>query len=133
MRYSAIRKLDWQRKANTRPSELASSQRNLTISLVNLLNNANKDGLVNNTVLIRGILGNMGKGGDNGQRIRDEILQILHRGNIRHRLKEPDAKGSTENYYEQWHQKLHNNTTPDDIGICEAVIAFNETNNMAKY
>ena len=25
---------------------------------------------------------------------------------------------------EEWHQKLHNNTTPDDIVICEAYLAF---------
>ena len=25
---------------------------------------------------------------------------------------------------EEWHQKLHNNTTPDDVPICEAYLAF---------
>jgi hypothetical protein len=25
---------------------------------------------------------------------------------------------------EEWHQKLHNNTTPDDVPICEAYVAF---------
>ena len=25
---------------------------------------------------------------------------------------------------EEWHQKLHNNTSPDDIPICEALIAY---------
>lgn len=41
-------------------------------------------------------------------------------------------RGDTH-FYEQWHQKLHNNTTPDDIGICEAVIAYLESNDMWKY
>ena len=27
---------------------------------------------------------------------------------------------------QDWHQKLHNNTTPDDVAICEAYIAFLE-------
>ena len=27
-------------------------------------------------------------------------------------------------FLEEWHQKLHNNTTPDDIVICEAYLAF---------
>jgi hypothetical protein len=27
---------------------------------------------------------------------------------------------------EEWHQKLHNNTTPDDVPICSAYIAFLE-------
>ena len=26
--------------------------------------------------------------------------------------------------WQDWHQKLHNNTTPDDVAICEAFIAF---------
>jgi len=25
---------------------------------------------------------------------------------------------------EEWHQKLHNNTTPDDVPICQAYLAF---------
>lgn len=29
---------------------------------------------------------------------------------------------------QDWHQKLHNNTTPDDVSICEAYIAFLEGN-----
>ena len=27
-------------------------------------------------------------------------------------------------FIEEWHQKLHNNTTPDDVVICEAYLAF---------
>ena len=49
--------------------------------------------------------------------VRDEILNIMHRNNI---------KEQNGTWMEQWHQKLHNNTTPDDIGICEAYIAFLE-------
>lgn len=37
-------------------------------------------------------------------------------------------------FYEQWHQKLHNNTTPDDIPICEALLAYLKNGgDMAKY
>jgi len=25
---------------------------------------------------------------------------------------------------EEWHQKLHNNTSPDDVIICQALIAY---------
>jgi hypothetical protein len=25
---------------------------------------------------------------------------------------------------QEWHQKLHNNTTPDDVPICEAYLAY---------
>lgn len=35
---------------------------------------------------------------------------------------------------EEWHQKLHNNTTPDDIPICEAYLAFLESSgNVGAY
>lgn len=27
---------------------------------------------------------------------------------------------------QDWHQKLHNNTTPDDVAICDAFIRFLE-------
>lgn len=50
--------------------------------------------------------------GDAGQRIRDEILHIQSKNN---------AKGGM---MEQWHQKLHNNTSPDDVVICEALLAY---------
>lgn len=66
----------------------------------------------------------IGKGAGNGQRVRDEILNIMHR----HKISE-----SAGHFYEQWHQKLHNNTTPDDIYICEALLAFLQSNNLNDY
>jgi len=50
----------------------------------------------------------VGRGGqgDVGQRIRDEIL-VIQRNN--------DCSGGM---MEEWHQKLHNNTSPDDVVIC---------------
>lgn len=59
----------------------------------------------------------VGRGGD-GQKVRDEILNIMHRNHIK------ELKGT---WMEEWHQKLHNNTTPDDVGICAAYIAFLES------
>ena len=109
LRYSATRQLDWQRNYNTKPKELAHSQDRLTARLATafIQQPANRD-------LVRQMLAGLGRGGD-GQRIRDEILQIMHR----HHIKEV---GGT--WMEQWHQKLHNNTTPDDVVICEAYLAF---------
>jgi alpha-glucan,water dikinase len=109
LRYSAIRQLDWQRNYNTKPRELAHAQERLTQRLAQafIRHPAQRD-------LIRWMLGSMGRGGE-GQRIRDDILHIMHR----HHIKEV---GGT--WMEQWHQKLHNNTTPDDIVICEAYLAF---------
>jgi alpha-glucan,water dikinase len=33
-------------------------------------------------------------------------------------------QGIEDKFLEQWHQKLHTNTTPADITICEAYIDF---------
>ena len=52
------------------------------------------------------------------QAVRDEILNIMHRNNI------GEKRGT---WMEDWHQKLHNNTTPDDVAICEAFIKFLES------
>src|SRR5258708_37839077 len=37
----------------------------------------------------------------------------------RHHVKEVAG-----HFLEEWHQKLHNNTTPDDIAICDAYLEF---------
>ena len=35
---------------------------------------------------------------------------------------------------EEWHQKLHNNTSPDDVVICEALLAYLESDlDVGKY
>jgi len=34
------------------------------------------------------------------------------------------AQGIEDHFLEQWHQKLHTNTTPADITICESYIDF---------
>ncbi len=116
LRYSAIRQLDWQRHYNTKPRDLAGAQRRLTDTLARLYieNPANRQWLR----LIMQTVGRGGEGGQ-GQQIRDEILNIMHR----HHIKE--VKGI---FMEEWHQKLHNNTTPDDISICLAYIAYLESN-----
>lgn len=116
LRFSAMRQLDWQRNYNTKPRELSHAQDRLTLKLAEawIAEQPHRD-------LIRLMLAGLGRGGD-GQRIRDEILQIMHR----HHIKEV---GGT--WMEQWHQKLHNNTTPDDIVICEAYLAFLHSNGDA--
>ena len=109
IRYSALRQLDWQRNYNTQPRELSHAEDRLTRLLARryATDEASRRA-------IRWILPTLGRGGD-GQKVRDEILQIMHR----HRVKEV-----TGHFLEEWHQKLHNNTTPDDVVICEAYLAF---------
>ncbi|KAL8426398.1 hypothetical protein Efla_006230 [Eimeria flavescens] len=111
-RFAFLGLLDWQRNYNTKPSELAHACESLTFLTVKLWMHH-----PSHRPLIRCCLSTMGRGGSQGQAIRDRILEIMHKHHI-------PEHGS---FYEQWHQKLHNNTTPDDIGICRAVIAFLES------
>lgn len=109
LRYSALRQLDWQRNYNTKPRELSHAQDRLTLQLAGLYRNRS-----DNRDIIRLLFSTLGRGGE-GQKIRDEILNIMHR----HHIKEV-----SNHFMEEWHQKLHNNTTPDDVAICEAYLAF---------
>jgi alpha-glucan, water dikinase len=70
------------------------------------------------------MLSMIGKGSGNGQRVRDDILNIMHKHHI------PESSG---HFYEQWHQKLHNNTTPDDIYICEGLLAYLKSGDLGQY
>lgn len=109
LRFSALRQLDWQRRYNTKPRELAHAQQRLGERLAELYAVAPPA-----RPLLRLLLSTVGAAGE-GQRIRDEILEIMHR----HRIKEVAG-----HFLEEWHQKLHNNTTPDDVVIAEAYLAF---------
>ncbi len=110
LRFSAIRQLDWQRHYNTKPRELAHAQSRLTERLAEIYANHPSSRL-----WVRLMLSTVGQGGNRGQQVRDEILDIMHR----HHIKEVGG-----HFMEEWHQKLHNNTTPDDVAICEAYLAF---------
>ena len=114
LRYSATRQLTWQRNYNTKPRELSHAQQRLTLRLAELYPATTKPAA---RELLRLILSTVGRGGEGGkgQQVRDVILQIMHR----HRIKEVSG-----HFMEEWHQKLHNNATPDDIVICEAYLAF---------
>ena len=109
LRFSAIRQLTWQRNFNTKPRELAHAQDRLTNKLAEVYRQE-----PSTRTLARLTLATVGRGGE-GQRIRDEILVIMHR----HHVKEVSG-----HFLEEWHQKLHNNTTPDDVVICEAYLEF---------
>ena len=130
LRYSYQRQLDWQRNYNTRPRELSNSMDRLSMLVTNKYANSisrekqYKNLFHSQSSLIKYTLSLLGKGTGNGQAIRDEILVIMHK----HHIPENNA-----HFYEQWHQKLHNNTTPDDIVICEALLAFLYSGNIEDY
>jgi len=117
LRFSAIRQLDWQRNYNTQPRELSHAQKRLTVKLAGLYRDSGPEA----REVIRLLLTTVGRGGEGGrgQRIRDEILEIMHR----HKIKEVSG-----HFMEEWHQKIHNNATADDIVICEAYLGFLRSN-----
>jgi len=110
LRFSAVRQLVWQKNYNTQPRELSYAMDRLTLKLADIY--LRSDSSIRE--IIRLIFTTLGRGGE-GQRIRDEFLNIMHR----HKIKE--LAGT---FMEEWHQKIHNNATPDDIVICEAYLQF---------
>ena len=114
LRFSALRQLDWQRNYNTKPRELGHAMDRLTLKLAARYIESATEG----REIIRLILTTLGRG-SNAQRVRDEVLNIMHR----HHIKEVSG-----HFTEEWHQKLHNNTTPDDVIICEAYLEFLRSN-----
>lgn len=109
MRFMATRQLTWNRNYNVKPREISAAQDRLTDLLQGMFKDQPAD-----REIIRLIMSTVGRGGqgDVGQRIRDEIL-VIQRKN--------DCKGAM---MEEWHQKLHNNTSPDDVVICQALLDY---------
>lgn len=109
MRFMATRQLIWNKNYNVKPREISKAQDRLTDMLQNLYSTCPQ-----HREILRMIMSTVGRGGegDVGQRIRDEIL-VIQRNN--------DCKGGM---MEEWHQKLHNNTSPDDVVICQALIDY---------
>ncbi|XP_058221944.1 alpha-glucan water dikinase 2 isoform X3 [Rhododendron vialii] len=109
LRLMACRQLTWNKNYNVKPREISEAQERFT----NLLQRIYLD-QPNVREILRLIMLCIGRGGqgDVGQRIRDEIL-VLQRNN--------DCKGGM---MEEWHQKLHNNSSPDDVIICEALLNY---------
>ena len=48
-------------------------------------------------------------------------------------IREGHRPGIECHFLESWHQKLHTNTTPEDITICEAYLAFLASNDMGEF
>ncbi|HYA26809.1 MAG TPA: hypothetical protein VEE82_02300, partial [Thermodesulfovibrionales bacterium] len=97
LRFSYMRQLDWQRNYNTKPRELGHALDRLTLKLADRYIHEPGD-----RPTIRLIITTLGRGTD-AQRVRDEVLNIMHR----HHIKEVSG-----HFMEEWHQKLHNNATP---------------------
>ncbi|XP_040380962.1 alpha-glucan water dikinase, chloroplastic [Oryza brachyantha] len=109
VRFMATRQLIWNKNYNVKPREISKAQDRFTDDLENMYRTYPQY-----REILRMIMAAVGRGGegDVGQRIRDEIL-VIQRNN--------DCKGGM---MEEWHQKLHNNTSPDDVVICQALLDY---------
>ncbi|CAN6584231.1 unnamed protein product [Malus baccata var. baccata] len=109
LRFMSCRHLTWNKNYNVKPREISEAQDRFTNLLQRIYLNQPND-----WEIVRLLMTHVGRGGqgDVGQRIRDEIL-VIQRNN--------DCKGGM---MEEWHQKLHNNSSPDDVIICEALLNF---------
>ncbi|EAK88766.1 R1 like alpha-glucan water dikinase [Cryptosporidium parvum Iowa II] len=114
MRFNSLGVLDWQRNYNTAPRLLAQSAETASLTLISKWLE-----MPQYRYQIRLIAQSIIRGGSRGQEVRDRILHIMHKNRI------PEDHGT---FYEQWHQKLHNNTTPDDVGICRSIIGYLRNN-----
>eukprot|EP00930_Biecheleria_cincta_P034548 TRINITY_DN23868_c0_g1_i1.p1 TRINITY_DN23868_c0_g1~~TRINITY_DN23868_c0_g1_i1.p1 ORF type:complete len:1400 (+),score=215.37 TRINITY_DN23868_c0_g1_i1:240-4439(+) len=110
-RYMSMRQLVINRNYNVKPREISAAQEKVTIQLAEIYRSRPESREITRMTMMT-----IGRGGagDIGQRIRDEILEVQKRN---------DCKGGM---MEEWHQKLHNNTCPDDVVICEALIEYIE-------
>jgi len=65
----------------------------------------------------------LSRGGGMSEQIRLQILDMMRR----HGIKEGHRPGIEDRFLEQWHQKLHQSSTPEDVAICEAYLHFLHT------
>ena len=114
LRLSALRLLRWNVNYNVKPREISAASDALGGALAAILSAAAQPPppSARGAALLALVAAGRGGEGGAGQRVRDEILAIQHRTGL---------KGGM---VEQWHQKLHNNSSPDDVVICRALLAY---------
>ncbi|EFJ04729.1 hypothetical protein SELMODRAFT_432145 [Selaginella moellendorffii] len=112
LRFSALKQLTWYRKCNYQSKDIAYVQERLA-SLMAEKAARGKDLTIKK--FARLILSTLPRGGGDADQIRMGILNIMRENGIR----EGHRPGIEDHFLEQWHQKLHTNTSSEDIHICE--------------
>ncbi|MEW6379619.1 MAG: PEP/pyruvate-binding domain-containing protein [bacterium] len=128
VRLFALKEIRQDMRHNYQTKDISHLQNELSMSLARayagtLSSPPEKDRALDR-VFIRNIINFIPRGGGNGDELRLFILDIMRR----HGIREGHRPGIDDPFLEQWHQKLHSNCTSEDITICEAYIAFQETN-----
>jgi alpha-glucan,water dikinase len=129
MRLFTIKDMKLGMRHNYQVKDISHIQSELSMALtkvyINSFLNNDKDKSLDR-VFIRNIMNFIPRGGGNGDELRLFILDVMRRHNIR----EGHRPGIDDPFIEEWHQKLHSCSTTEDITICEAYIAFQETNSL---
>mmetsp|Transcript_45605 Transcript_45605/g.105831 ORF Transcript_45605/g.105831 Transcript_45605/m.105831 type:complete len:1246 (-) Transcript_45605:265-4002(-) len=115
--------LEWYRRSGYQPKDMAHAQERIGGAMAGAHSKATDPTV--RTLLrlcVRAVpRGNSG-GGD---AIRHGILNIMRN----HGIREGHRPGIECKFIEQWHQKLHTNSAPDDIAICCGYLAFLRSGN----
>ena len=122
LRLSSLKQLHWYAGNNYQGKDMASMQERLAGRIAHKATTAEDP---TTRGLMRASLAFLPRGGGNGDDIRMGILNIMRQ----HGIKEGHRPGIDDRFIAQWHQKLHSNTTPDDVKICEAYLHFLHTGN----
>ena len=126
LRLSSLRLLPWYKGSNYQSKDAAHAQKVLAQKMADLTCSAKDPSC---RLFSRISLSTLPRGGGNGDDIRMGILHIMRENGIR----EGHRPGIECQFLESWHQKLHTNTTPEDITICEAYLAFLNTGDMGEF
>ncbi|GBG60684.1 hypothetical protein CBR_g12420 [Chara braunii] len=126
LRLSANRLLDWYRNSNYQTKDIAHVQKVMTTRMM-MKARASADPGVRR--FARMAMATLPRGGGDSEQIRMGILHIMRA----HGIREGHRPGLHEPFLEQWHQKLHTNTSPEDITICEAYLHFLHTGSIDEF
>lgn len=126
LRLSTQRQLPWYKGTNYQSKDAAHAQKTLAQRMADTVRTV-EDPL--SRTLARAAMAGLPRGGGNGDDIRHGILNIMRSNGIR----EGHRPGIEDHFLESWHQKLHTNTTPEDVTICEAYLAFLKSNDMGEF
>jgi len=118
LRLANNKKLEWYRNRGYQPKDMAHAQEALGGALA--AKTASAVGRAQR-VLLRLCAPAVPRGNSGGgDAIRHGILNIMRT----HGIKEGHRPGIDCQFIGQWHQKLHTNSAPDDIIICEGYLRF---------
>ena len=123
LRYSALRLLPTYKQSNYQSKDCAFVQESVAQRFADIAACAPD---ADARAAARAALGLLPRGGGNGDDIRMGILNIMRA----HGIREGHRPGIEDRFIEEWHQKLHTNTGPDDIGICESYLHYLHTGNL---